>query len=828
MNYLRQTFALALLLALPAPIFAQDTPGTVKFPSAQDSQDSLIRATNTAKTTLSASLSAGATTIAVVSTASFPSSGTAVVDNEIFFYSGKTGSAFTGVVRAADSSTAVTHSSGASVRGIIAAAHHNTLVQAIIEVEEKLGSGISAPEPNAVLVGGTEGASSWQTQPAIDCSNCTGVDANKLRGRNVTNTAPANGQVLGYNATTGQWEPQSAGATVSGGNATQLQGRTVSATAPTTGQGLVYNSSSGAWEPGTIATGGAQVINPRDAPYNAKCDFDWATGTGTNDTSAISLALNAMLLTGKPLYLPGLCLVSGTSGQVFTLNKAKFHIYGDGYWVSGLVMTSTTPNTVDFIHISPPATGGQPTGAWAHQANGRDNRNVYIHDVGFFAQSEPSMYTQPYPAQPGRHALYFDTRAAGQFIEGVTIERNWFGSFSGKAMYFDNSNGSTYANLDGQYQMVIANNVIRNGIVGNWWGDSLRITNNRFIGEGAAVDSKQVTGATTLNFLDNNCTSRGGCGTFHNGYTINYLRNIVELGFAGSVGVNGALVDFRGDLDPIQGFTVGDNIFNSIGSGSTLDGVSVDHAIAPRFLPNDFNSAASGTHYRVRTTPNTINPFFSRLNLNQSGTAALTNTTGGSASPLYEVATINGEPNITNPDTFTPNFMGVERAYTKSFALRNGTTPLTPVGGAGLEMWYDADGRISGGIYDPAGGAGFASLLAYDRDAAALRDMQIGGNKGLLNFPGGLSVNTTVIAPGVTGAATINTMSGRVNFAASAAALVVTNSLVTTNSIVLCTIQTNDSTLKSVQCVPAGGSFTMFGNAAATAETRVAFWVLNQ
>jgi hypothetical protein len=91
----------------------------------------------------------------------------------------------------------------------------------------------------------------------------------------------------------------------------------------------------------------------------------------------------------------------------------------------------------------------------------------------------------------------------------------------------------------------------------------------------------------------------------------------------------------------------------------------------------------------------------------------------------------------------------------------------------------------------------------------------------------GLGFDRTNTAGGTTGAQTINKSAGSVNFAAAASSLVVTNSLVTATSNIIATVQTNDGTLKSVQAVPASGSFTLFGNAAATAETRVAFIVTN-
>ncbi len=91
-----------------------------------------------------------------------------------------------------------------------------------------------------------------------------------------------------------------------------------------------------------------------------------------------------------------------------------------------------------------------------------------------------------------------------------------------------------------------------------------------------------------------------------------------------------------------------------------------------------------------------------------------------------------------------------------------------------------------------------------------------------------LYIDATITAGGITGNQTIDKSAGSVNFAAAASSLVVTSNKVTTSSIVICTVGTNDTTLKSVQCVAAAGSFTIFGNAAATAETRVNFWILNQ
>ena len=112
------------------------------------------------------------------------------------------------------------------------------------------------------------------------------------------------------------------------------------------------------------------------------------------------------------------------------------------------------------------------------------------------------------------------------------------------------------------------------------------------------------------------------------------------------------------------------------------------------------------------------------------------------------------------------------------------------------------------------------------------------GNSSITNFrvPGvgfqfdttdGLIVPKTITAGGTTGAQTINKTAGSVNFAAAATSLVVTNSFVDANSVIIATVATDDTTMKSVAAVAGAGSFTLYANAATTAETRVNWFVAN-
>jgi len=93
--------------------------------------------------------------------------------------------------------------------------------------------------------------------------------------------------------------------------------------------------------------------------------------------------------------------------------------------------------------------------------------------------------------------------------------------------------------------------------------------------------------------------------------------------------------------------------------------------------------------------------------------------------------------------------------------------------------------------------------------------------------PAGIVLDRTITPGGTTGAQTINKIAGTVNFAAGATTLVVTNSLVTANSIIFAVRRTDDATCLIAGVEPAAGSFTIRMTVACTAETSVGFLVTN-
>jgi hypothetical protein len=92
---------------------------------------------------------------------------------------------------------------------------------------------------------------------------------------------------------------------------------------------------------------------------------------------------------------------------------------------------------------------------------------------------------------------------------------------------------------------------------------------------------------------------------------------------------------------------------------------------------------------------------------------------------------------------------------------------------------------------------------------------------------GNRTVPKTVTASGTTGAQTINKVMGRVNFATGETSLVVTNSLVTANSIIHLTKATNNTTARLGAAVAGSGSFTIYMDVAPDGECAVNFQITN-
>ena len=163
----------------------------------------------------------------------------------------------------------------------------------------------------------------------------------------------------------------------------------------------------------------------------------------------------------------------------------------------------------------------------------------------------------------------------------------------------------------------------------------------------------------------------------------------------------------------------------------------------------------------------------------------------------------------------------VDAAFTLPFLYHFYATKATF--GASATVTAQAGFVASSGLSGATSNYGFYGVLAA---GAGSYNCYMSGTAANF-FAGDMQLGKTVTAAGTTTPQTINKTAGSVNFAASDASKVVTNSLVTTNSIIVATVATNDATMTSVQAVAAAGSFTLYANSAATAETRVNFLVIN-
>lgn len=102
---------------------------------------------------------------------------------------------------------------------------------------------------------------------------------------------------------------------------------------------------------------------------------------------------------------------------------------------------------------------------------------------------------------------------------------------------------------------------------------------------------------------------------------------------------------------------------------------------------------------------------------------------------------------------------------------------------------------------------------------ASITDLEVVTNLRLTNY-----TNDSATA----GNRTVNAGRGKNSFAIGALAVTVTNSLVTANSQVLCSLEFIDATLTTILTViPGAGSFVITANANATAATKFSWVVIN-
>jgi hypothetical protein len=253
-----------------------------------------------------------------------------------------------------------------------------------------------------------------------------------------------------------------------------------------------------------------------------------------------------------------------------------------------------------------------------------------------------------------------------------------------------------------------------------------------------------------------------------------------------------------------------------------------------------FNTAAlTGNLFGAATTMNIGGTPTTAITHNYSSNATATGTTktvnlatGGAAGSTTNVnigsATASavlgnltlGFPTIVQPTNYTSLNLFNTQSTTVNFA---GAATTFTLGGTPTTS-------LTANLFANATATGQTKTINIGTGgvASSTTNINIGStNGGQINLNRKVVFQATETPGGTTGNQTINLPSGSVNFAAGATSIVVTNSLATTTSHIFCTLETNDATAVIKNVVRASGSFTINLNAAATAETRVGFLVIN-
>jgi hypothetical protein len=145
------------------------------------------------------------------------------------------------------------------------------------------------------------------------------------------------------------------------------------------------------------------------------------------------------------------------------------------------------------------------------------------------------------------------------------------------------------------------------------------------------------------------------------------------------------------------------------------------------------------------------------------------------------------------------------------------------VGGVGSNVWKFEE-RTGGASQQFVWGVGSLAPVALDASSGflwlhyGLKVFNAAGSIELARIDGnGQLLQWGTDSTGAPGAATINKPTGKSAIAVGASSVVITNSLVTANSVVLFSPHARDATCKELVVVAAAGSFTVSGSANATA-----------
>ena len=234
----------------------------------------------------------------------------------------KTGTAFPATCSIGETFFKIDAAAGANLYGCTAT--NIWTVQSVSSVPSVGGN------TNKILSNGGSTAD-WRALGGDISGSPDSVAVNGIRGRTVSVTAPANTQVLTWNAANNQWEPQNQSGGV-GVNANQLQGRNLAATAPTDTQVICWNATGATWKPCTAASGGGGATS-----VSQLTDLKTTLTSGTS----LSVAAGVVVVSGISYLIPtGTIGVSAGSGTVrVAVDTSITPPVGKVYFSTGLTVT---------------------------------------------------------------------------------------------------------------------------------------------------------------------------------------------------------------------------------------------------------------------------------------------------------------------------------------------------------------------------------------------------------------------------------------------------------------------------------------------------------
>ena len=644
--------------------------------------------------------------------------------------------------------------------------------------------------------------------------------------------------------------------------------------------GVIEATGTLTWSWGDDSKGNISTTGNRGASWGTDIEntgsdayvFGYSLSNANNDVFIIGFGGETFKVEGTDVYLPnvgssgfvkldtGGVLVNDTSSYVpetrtLTINGVDYDLSADRSWTTEVPLTFSTglTRTVDTItnNLSTGVSGGQSAIGGTGSGENLTLSSTSNVTKGKVIFGSASAYDEV------NDRIGVSTTSPASKIEIIT---NNLGTTQTRDSGLSLSNNTSAANGAQQYSPSIR-------FKGQGWKTAATAASQNVE---AQIYLRPVQGSSTPTAsLDIDFSINGGA--FSNQFNLSSSGALSVGAISGtSASINGSYQSSTTSTSS-NFFITGNTISGNQTASQFLTGAASAQHIRTFFYGSTSSTLAIGSNYSavlvarapISTAASGTHAFLTNLSVTRIGTvtnagATVTNTaslyvdgagTGGTNNYALYVASgttyLGGS--VTTGGNLTMGSSSTIQPSSGNLTLTSfSQTRVTASGSAAqFDMINDGQTKLTQSVTGSASTVGLQILPTWNTSgtptgllvkvtdtasnaASKLLDLQV-GTTSLLNVSknGKITLDSTYTAGGTTGDQTINKPSGSVNFAAAATSLTVTNSLVTTSSIITCVVMTNDSTAYIKNVVPGSGSFTINLGAAATAETKVGFIVYN-